>query len=313
MSGAGMKGPSTMRNKLDHCMLVFIYLTVAAAVLGLLASCSETADGTDKARVVVTILPQAEFVEKVGGEKVHVTVMVEAGASPHAFAPKPSQMKALAQAEIYAKVGSGLEFELTWMDRLMEQNTSMLVVDCSEGIQLREVAGSGHADEHNEHGDADPHVWMSPRNAVIMVRNIAAGLMQIDPENADHYRRNRDTYIEELNVLDRDIARGLAGMPNRTFMVYHPSFGYFADAYGLTMLPVEAEGKEPTAAAMADLIRQAKEHNVRVIFTSPQYSERSAEVIANEIGGSVVSIDSLEKDYVANLYFMLEKMIESLE
>jgi len=291
----------------------------------------EAGRGKDKVGVVVTLLPQSEFAEKVGGDKVDITVMVPPGASPHTYEPTPGQMTALAEADMYAKVGSGVEFELVWMDKLINQNKEMLVIDCSEGIELIEMSGAhehedeGHEHEHegehehedegheHEQGGMDPHIWMSPKNAIVMVQNICNGLVLIDPENKSYYESNRDSYIAELTKLDQDMETGLANVTNRVFMVYHPAFGYLAHTYDLTMLPIEEEGKEPTAAGLAKLIEQAKEHNIKVIFTSPQFDPQQAETIADEIGGRVVPINPLARDYIDNLQTIKMELIESME
>ncbi len=286
---------------------------VLALVLSAMA-CAPEAETNDKVGVVVTILPQAEFVENVGGEKVEVTVMVPPGASPHTYEPTPSQMTALARAEIYAKVGSGVEFELVWMDKLMATNPDMLVVDCSRGIELQEMVTEDEQEEEGEnHGRIDPHIWMSPANARIMVRNISQGLIEIDPGNRRYYEQNRDAYLKQLSEVDREIRNGLTGVKNRRFMVYHPAFGYFTREYGLTMIPIEIEGKEPTAAGLTRLIEQAKAHDIRVIFAEPQFDPKNAEAIAEAIGARVVLIDALAKDYIGNLRLIMNEIPTALE
>ncbi|MDD5590840.1 MAG: zinc ABC transporter substrate-binding protein [Dehalococcoidales bacterium] len=275
-------------------------------------SCAKHAEPAAELGVVVTVLPQAEFVERIGGEKVDVTVMVPPGASPHTHEPTPGQMEKLARARMYAKVGSGVEFELSWMDRLSAANQDMLVVDCSQGVQLQETAAEHEGGEH-EHGGMDPHIWMSPRNAQVMVQNIALGLIAVDPDNRDYYEQNRDAYLQELIQLDQDITEGLSGVENRMFMVYHPSFGYFARDYGLTMLPIEDEGKEPTPAGLAHLIEHAREYNIKVVFASPQFNPNGAKVIADAIDGRVVLIDPLARDYVTNLRILLGELVQAME
>ena len=294
-------------------------LLAVAVGLAVPVGCGKAANPAGEIGVVVTILPQVEFVENVGGEKVDVTVMVPLGAGPHTYEPLPSQMKALARAEMYAKVGSGVEFELVWLEKLVSTNKEIVVVDCSTGVHLIQMTGNHNHDdeqpeeEHDNPGAMDPHIWMSPLNAKIMVRNICDGLVQVDPGNRAFYEENRDAYLQELTELDQDIREALSGVTNRRFMVYHPSFGYFAKEYDLTMLPVEEEGKEPTPAGIVHLIEQAKEDNIKVIFASPQFNPRSAEVIADEIGGSVVLIDSLAGDYIANLRTVLGELVQAME
>ncbi|NQT73415.1 MAG: zinc ABC transporter substrate-binding protein [Chloroflexi bacterium] len=296
---------------------IALMLVLIVALGAMVVACDD--DGEDKQNkkpgIVVTLLPQAEFTEKIGGDKVEVTVMVPPGANVHTYEPTPSQMIALAKAELYAKVGSGIEFELAWMDKLVDQNKDMLVVDCSKEITLIEMsAPHEHEDEgdHNQEG-MDPHIWMSPRNAMMMVENICDGLVQVDPTNKSYYESNRDAYLEELSQLDRDIKDGLASITNRVFMVYHPAFGYFAHEYELKMLPIEEEGKEPTAKGLTLLINEAKEHNIKVIFAEPQFDPKSADVIADEINGTVILIDPLSKDYTVNMRSILSEMVKAME
>ena len=275
-------------------------------------SCEPAEDAGEKIGVAVTILPQAEFVERVGGEKVEVIVMVPPGANVHVYKPIPSQMTALAAARMYAKVGSGVEFERVWMDKLIAVNRDILVVDCADGVALQEIAG-GHGGEEVGHDTMDPHIWLSPRNAGIMVRNICQGLVQVDPDNSAYYEKNRDAYLQELDKLDRDIRDALSGVTDRTFMVFHPAFGYFARDYNLIMIPVEEEGKEPTAAGLAHLIGQAREQGIKAVFAGPQFNPQSAEVIAEAIGGRVVFIDVLARDYVRNMRMLLDELVQAME
>lgn len=284
----------------------------AVGMMSAAVACAPESEEDSRLGVVVTILPQAEFVENVGGDRVKVTVMVPPGASPHTYEPKPAQLKALAEATLYAKVGSGVEFELVWMEKLLATNKEMLVVDCSEGVELREVVVEDeHEDEH--HGAMDPHIWMSPANARIMVQNICDGLVEVDPGNRRYYEQNRDVYLGQLAEIDREIRDGLAAVKNRQFMVYHPAFGYFAREYNLTMIPLEVGGKEPTAAGLTSLIEQAKAYDIRVIFAEPQFDPKSAGVIAEAIGGEVVLIDPLARDYTGNLRLILSQMLPAME
>ena len=275
---------------MKSALILFVTLCV------LLISCMPVSQqtGSDKIGVVVTVLPQEEFVESVGGDKVEVTVMVPPGASPHTYEVTPVQMARLSKAKVYFKVGSPIEFELTWLDKLIAQNKDMLVVDCKKGIELAQSA------DPDEPG-TDPHIWTSVRNVKIMVNNICQGLVQVDPTSKQYYEGNRDAYLEKLDALDAGIRAALDGAKQRTFIVYHPAWGYFARDYGLEQLGIEQEGKEPKAAYMTRLINQAKVKDIRVIFVSPEFDTRSAEAVAREINGRVVIIDPLAKDYVNNM------------
>jgi zinc transport system substrate-binding protein len=256
--------------------------------------------------VAVTILPQAGFVENIGGDKVEVVVMVPPGASPHTYEVTPGQMTKLSNAKMYAKVGSPVEFELAWMDKLIAVNKSMLVVDCSRGI---EFMTSADPDESGQ----DPHIWLSVKNARVMVQNICDGLVQVDAANKSYYEENCADYLEKLTELDSELAEDLSGVKNRSFIVFHPAFGYFARDYNLKQIAVEQGGKEPDADYIVRLIEEAKEQGIRVIFVSPQYSTKSAESIAREIGGKVVIIDSLAKDFIGNMRAIESAMKQAMQ
>lgn len=247
--------------------------------------------------VAVSILPQAEFVKQVGGDKVESTVLIPPGASPATHEPTSEQLKDVSNAKMYAKVGSGLPFEKVWMDKLSSVNEEMLIVNSSDGITIR---------------NNDPHVWTSPENAKIMVENIYNGLAKIDPENKDYYAQNKEEYLNELDKLDSDIENTLSGYENRSFLVYHPAWGYFAHEYGLNMIPVETEGKEPSAKELQQYIDIAKEKNISVIFIQKQFSKSTAESIAKEVDGEVVSVNPLAKDYVTNLREVTEIFAKNL-
>jgi len=285
-----------------------LVIIITGVLVITVAACSNPAPVpvNDKTGVAVTILPQQEFVARVGGDKVDITVMVPPGASPHTYEVTPAQMVQLSKAKAYFKVGSPIEFELAWLDKLLAQNKDMLVVDCSKGVNLIE------SDDPDE-TDTDPHIWTSPGNVKTMVQNICTGLSQVDPQNSQYYETNRDSYIQKLDELDAEINASLGDTGSRTFIVYHPAWGYFAHDYGLIQLGIEQEGKEPQAAYMARLINQARSQNIKVIFVSPEFDSRSAEAIAREIGGKVVIIDPLAGDYLDNMRKVASAFKEALK
>ncbi len=305
-----------------------IYLLVLIFSAGMFAGCAgEAAEdtGEQKIGVVVSILPQAEFAERVGGDRVMVTVMIPPGGNPHTYELTPRQLEEVSRAKIYAKVGSGIEFELVWTDKIISVNSEMLVVDCSRGIDLIESAdNSEHEDENGELNEEEftgertyhnynPHVWLSPANAKIMVENIYSGLIEVDPDGRNSYYENKVDFQNELDELDNEIRKILSGKKNRKILVYHPAWTYFARDYHLEQIIIEKEGKEPTAEGIRNLISQAKLYNIKLIFASPELSVKSAETIAREIGGSVVLISPLEKDYLANMRKAAEAFGQALE
>jgi zinc transport system substrate-binding protein len=279
------------KDPLTPILATFLVLLLAAATAG----CTGADRQQDEQVVVaVTIPPEQEFVERVGGDNVRVVLLVPAGADPHTYEPPPGVLAEVAEADVYAAVGSGIEFELAWKDKIASLNPNMLVVDCSRGIDLISTGEDGHT-------GTDPHIWLSPRNAKIMVENIREGLVAADPEHADEYNRNAGAYQAELDALDAEIAGALAESGVKKVMVYHSSWAYLARDYGFEEVPIESEGKEPSPQRLEHLITQAKEEKIRVIFASPEHSTRSAEVIADEIGGTVVLVSPLEKEYLENM------------
>lgn len=276
-------------------LFIAIIIVLSVLVLIYLASLQqEQSESSDKIGVVVTVPPQAEFVNKVGGDKVEVMLMVPPGADPHTYEPLPKQLKQVSNARIYYEVGSGMEFELVWLDKIQSINPQLVMVNSSQGIQF--IPNTAE----NEPGN-DPHVWVSPKNAQIMVQNIYNSLVQTDPANQEYYAKNRDQYLQELDELDKNITESLKGKENTKILVYHPAWGYFSRDYHLQQIAIESGGKEPTPQEMANLIDLAKKENIRVIFVEPQYSPKNAEVIAQQIGGQVVVVDDLAQNYLENM------------
>jgi len=305
------------RKEMKRILIVIVYIMISVFLIGtfISISCTRKADkdvNEEKIRVVVSILPQAEFVERVGGDRVKVTVMVPPGASPHTYEPTPGQLEEISKAEIYAKVGSGIEFELVWMDKIIKMNKEMLVVDCARGVKF--IAASykyGEAVVYYEYNESDkaqsdlkgidPHIWLSPANAKVMVENIYEGLIEIDPQSKEYYKKNLESYLSELDKVDDEIIQTFSGKKNKKIIVFHPTWAYFAKDYGIEQIPIEEGGKEPTAEGIRNSINQAKEYNLKVIFASPEFSTQSAKAIANEIDGEVVLVSPLEKNYVENI------------
>jgi zinc transport system substrate-binding protein len=276
--------------------LLSVVLVIAVLFVSGCSEQAQTQKDDGNITVAVSILPQAEFVEQIGGERVNTIVMIPPGASPATHEPTSGQLRDLSNALMYAKLGSGLPFEKSWMDKIRSVNDEMLIVNSSDSITIR---------------NNDPHVWTSPENAKIMVGNIYEGLIQVDPENKDYYSQNKDKYMQRLDELDSYINNTLSEYKNQSFMVYHPTWGYFTQEYGLDMIPVESEGKEPSAKELQQLVDIAKEENISVIYVQEQFSTSSAESIANEVNGKVVTLDPLAKDYVSNLRNVSEMLAEN--
>lgn len=290
---------------LRNCILVLLAVMCSHwAVWGLSAPTED-----EKVTIVTTILPYVEFVREIGGDHVVVDAMVPPGASPHTWEPLPSQLVVLTDAVLYVKVGSGIEFELTWLSRLAGINGNMTIVDTSRGIVLRYMQTPGNMEgsalEHDSHQYSperyDPHVWLSLRNARTISENICEALIAVDPDNMDEYVAGKQRYVEKLEELDKSIGEKMRRVKDRKFVVLHPAWGYFARDYGLEQIPIEVEGKEPSPRAVARIIDEARTLGSKVVFVSPQFSAQSAEGIAREIGGRTIAVDPLAENYLSNI------------
>lgn len=259
------------------------------------------ANALNRIPVFVSILPQKYFVEKVGGDLVDVSVMVKPGADAHTFEPRPQQMIALSLAKIYFTIG--IEFEKVWLERFNVTNPNMVIVRTDSGIKkipMKAYHNRLHEGKHH-HSSEDPHIWLSPPLVMNQVQNIRDGLISADPDNEPVYTANCERFIAELKALDAELKRIFAGRKGLQFMVFHSSWGYFANTYRLRQIPVEIEGKTPKPAELQHLIQHAREHEIKMIFVQPQFSASSAEVIAKAIGGQVAFVDPLAENWAENL------------
>ncbi|WP_295418114.1 zinc ABC transporter substrate-binding protein [Sulfurovum sp.] len=255
---------------------------------------------------VVSILPEKTFVEAIGGDKVNVSLMVLPGNSPHTYEPKPSQMKDVAQASLYFAIG--VEFENVWLPKFRDLNPKMQVIDLGKNIDKRMMTegdndhGTSHMHEGHEHHGKDPHIWTAPENVKIIAKNIYSALIKVDPDNSAYYKKNYQAFLSLVENTDAQIRKILKNIPKNTkFMVFHPSWGYFAQAYGLVQLPVEVAGKEPKPRELVQLIKEAKKEHVKAIFTQPEFSDNIARVMATELHIKVVKVSPLSADWSNNL------------
>ena len=241
-----------------------------------------------KLNTIVSVVPQKVFVEKIGGNKVSVTLMVKPGSSPHSYEPKPSQMKDIAKADIYFSIG--VEFEKVWLTRFTNQNHNMKVIDLGYGVIKK---------------NKDPHIWTSPKNVKIIANNIYNSLVKNDLKNKTYYKNNYDKFLKELDELDLAIKTILKDTPKDSkFMVFHPAWGYFARDYHLIQLPIEVDGKNPKPRDIVKLIIKAKQAKVKAILTAPEFSIKVATQIAKELNIKVVPISPLAKKWNDNMIFL---------
>jgi zinc transport system substrate-binding protein len=240
--------------------------------------------------------------------------MMDPGADPHTYEPKPKQMVAISTAQLYFAVGVG--FEKANLNKIKAINPNLKVIHTDQGITKLAMSAhhhheDDHAEEHQEeskhdkdhqkHTGLDPHIWLSPPLVKIQARIISDALKKADPTHRDTYEANFKVFAAQIDQLDANLRKTFRGKTGLQFMTFHPAWGYFAHTYGLKQLTVEVEGKSPKPAQLKDLIQHARESGIRVVFVQPQFSTKTAELIANEIGGQVAIADPLAEDWMANL------------
>lgn len=276
---------------------IFALLTVVL----LLSGCSRN-DSTKSGKMTVSVglPPIAGLAEAIAGDRAKVITILPEGRTPHDFSPRTETIRQTAGASVFFTTGMPFENKVAgFMDG------KAAVCDVSRGIKrIAFHDGRNHDHHHHDgcsHDDHDPHVWLSPANAILIADNIRAELSRIDPEGTAIYQQNFETLKAQLLDLDRKISRQLAPFKNRTFFVYHPAFGYFAHEYQLNQRAIELNGREATPVQLAQIIREAKEAGVSTVFVQEQFNPRSAQSIAGEINGSVAALDPLAHDLISNL------------
>lgn len=267
-------------------------------------------------QVVVSILPEQFLVERIGGARVEVLTLVQPGDNPATYSPGPATLAALDSAQAWFTLG--VHFEQVWRERITRDRPGLEVVDLAAGLPRREVEqnratlGHDHDHDHDHAGMPDPHTWTDPRLAVRMAATIADTLARVDPAGAEEYRARSAVLQQELLALHEEIAARLAPVRGQAFIVFHPSWGYFADAYGLQQLPIEIGGREPGPRGLAELIELGRETRARAVFVQRQFSQRSARAVADALGAQVVEADPLALDYIDNLREVSIRVAEAL-
>ena len=248
-------------------------------------------------KAVVSIAPMVSYLKAIGGDRVDVTLMVKAGSSPHTYEPKPSDMRSLSSADVYYAIG--VEFENVWLSKFQTLNPSMQIIHTDANI-TKEYMQNSH--NHNQKGHKDPHIWTSIKNIKIIATHIYKSILKIDSQNALYYKANYDKFIKHLDSSDKHIQSILANTPKGSrFMVFHPSWGYFAKDYNLTQMPIEIEGKKPKAKEIISIIKEAKKFDVKAIFTQPEFSDITAKMIANELHIQVIKVSPLSPHWEETL------------
>lgn len=277
---------------------------------------------TEKPVLAVSILPQAYFVKRIGGDTVSVMVLVGSGQSPHTYEPTPRQMELLSRAKAW--ILSGTDFEDRLKPKIATLYPTLRIVDGTEGVKFRKLEAHSHEEEgheketpkagsqvkehHTEDLERDRHTWLGREPAKILAAHVRDTLIQINPTEADLYRRNHQTLVKEIEETFDTLKRDLAPMKGQTVYVYHPAFGYFLDEFGIVQEAVETGGKEPNPQTLAKLVEQAKADQVKVIFVQAQFPAQAAQTLAKQLNAEVLPLDPLAEDWMANIRQMGEAL-----
>lgn len=260
----------------------------------------------DRINVFVSILPQQYFVQQIGNEHVDVHVMVGPGQNPATYEPTPQQMAALSDADIYFRIG--VPFESTWIDKIKLNNKELIVIDCCGSFSNLEN------DEHSHKHDTvyDPHIWTSPVKVIHISELIENTMSRLDPEHSAAYKSAANLFINKLQRLDELIKIKTNTLKKRDLIVSHPSWSYFSEQYGFKQISIEQQGKEIQASSMVKLIKLAKDRDITAVFVQPQFNDKAAITIANEINANIFVIDPLAYNYLENMSSVVDEIVKGL-
>ncbi len=275
-----------------------IFLLILAT---LFVACSVPSQ-SEKPVIITSIVPLKSMIETIVGDDYEVLAIVPPGGNPTNYEPSPQEMEKLSNAKLYFTIQVPTELS-NILPKINQFNPDIELIAVDEIIAeiypFREF-DSEH-DDHDDHGSHDPHIWLSPKRMMVAAETITEKLIEYDSGRADYYKENGDHYIEELRLLDRYIIEKANQLSVKSFIIYHPSYGYFADDYGFEMIAIEEDGKEETAKGIATIIDYAVQHDIKVIFHQAEIDSQQAETIAKEIGGVTKMLTPLSEDYIGSM------------
>lgn len=327
-------------------------LSITIITVVLLLTFANLSVGAAEATVAVTIVPQIEMVEAITGEKVEIVVMIPKGFSPANYSPSPSEMRAFSEASIYFSIGvpadmqnilprakERADLEVVELFERIESKYPHRYFGEEEAHNHQHAetethggsdhdAGHNHEEdehhheedvEHDDHGHShshaggrDPHIWLSPARTAYMVEIMRDELIELLPKYETEFKENAAEYLEKLTAVDQKNKELLAEYEGAEILVYHPAFGYFTDHYGLKMLSIEKDGKEPGPQHLQEIIENAKEQGIQNVFYQAEIDSTKTRAVAEELGGEIVQLNPLAENYVENLEKMSEEIAAEL-
>ena len=296
-----------------------------AIVLAVMTACTwhqaVSAQAAEPLNVTVTIPVLKDLAERVGGAHVRVMSLMTGLESEHSYSPRPSDLIAVRKARVLLQIGVGLE---VWVSSLVRNsgNAELLIVTTSNGIALlRDRNGDIEPVSGNDRHAGNPHVWLDPENAKIMMRHITEAFITVDPEHAPQYRRNQADYLRQLDQLQTELIDRLRGLPDRRIVVHHPAWPYFARRFGFKIRGeiTTQSGAEPSARHIQELIVAIRKDRIRVIVSEPQLNQRIPELLERETGARIVVLTPLPgamagtETYLDMLRYNVFQLAQALE
>ncbi len=269
-------------------------------------------------RVVATLPFLKEFVERVGGDQVEVISLLTGQESEHIYQPRPRDILAVRQARLLVQVGVGLE---VWADGLIRnaEAPNLTIVTTARGIPMIRDADAEPSHPAGSR-EGNPHVWLDPENAKMMLKQITDALIRVDPQHQPAYLTRQAAYLKEIDELERDYRPRLLKIANRRVITYHPAWPYFARRFGIQVRGtiLTQVGTEPSAKAIEALITRIRREQIRVIVSEPQLNPRLPRILADETGAKVVTLTPLPggvpgtETYVAMMAYNLNQLLAAL-
>ena len=274
------------------------YVVNFLLILLIASACGQQAPKqTEKPIVLVSILPQKTFVEKIAGDDFEISILIPHGANPTTYSILPAQMVEISDADLWFRMGY-VGFELSWADKIIQTNPEMKVVDLSKGLDL--IAARKDESTGALTG-VDPHIWLSPTLVKKMVRTIRDELIALRPDRSEAYNLAYQQYMKEIDETDLQVKELLNGFEGRKFISFHPSLSYFAREYGLEQYSFQQMGKEPTPSQVVSLVNIARADNIKVIYIQSDFDRENARMFAQEIGGEIIQVWPLNPDWSENM------------
>lgn len=258
--------------------------------------------------VFVSLLPQQYFVQRIGGDRVNINVMVKPGQSPETFEPSTKLMSVYSKAAVYFTIG--MPFEQVWIARVASLNKAISIKSTQPDAKNRLLAEHDH--EGASQDNWDPHTWLSPVIAINQAQIIMHELSRLSPKDKDLFYNNYIKLEKELNVLNDELDKRFKAVDKENFITFHPAFSYFAHQYGLHQIAIEVEGKEPSAKQMARIVKRIKDKKVSYILVERQFNQLIPKTIAHSVNAQLLVLDPLAYDYINNMRDIADKINKAL-